>query len=142
MPVRAVRGGKNRTRVRIKFKAAKDTPHELDALNKTEKDYYDRLYLRLLAGEILWIGVQAFKLRMADNTYYTPDFVTLEADGSMVVHEVKGFWRDDARVKWKVAAREFFMFRFIAVQRKRGSKSKEFETEEYCDDQTSDALDS
>ena len=141
MPVRTVRSGENRARARIKFIASRDTPHELDLLNKTERDYYDQLHLKVLAGETLWIGIQAFKLRMADNTYYTPDFVTLEADGSMVVHEVKGFWRDDARVKWKVAAREFFMFRFLAVQRKRGSRGKEFETEEYHDDQKHAALD-
>jgi hypothetical protein len=38
----------------------------------------------------------------------------LRGDGSLEVHEVKGFWEDDARVKVKVAA-SLFPFRFIAV---------------------------
>ena len=31
------------------------------------------------------------------------------------MHEVKGFWRDDARAKIKIAA-DLYPFRFIAVQ--------------------------
>lgn len=49
------------------------------------------------------------------NTFYTPDFAVMRADGALEVHEVKGFWTDDARVKIKVAADQYPM-RFIAVK--------------------------
>ena len=39
------------------------------------------------------------------------------ADGQMEAHEVKGFWRDDARAKIKIAADQY-PFRFIAVTAK------------------------
>jgi len=37
----------------------------------------------------------------------------------MEMHEVKGFWQDDARVKVKVAA-SLYPFRFVALTHKRG----------------------
>lgn len=36
----------------------------------------------------------------------------------MECHEVKGFWRDDARAKIKIAA-DLYPFRFIAVMKRR-----------------------
>ena len=56
--------------------------------------------------------------RSADATRYTPDFLVELPGGLLELHEVKGFWRDDARVKFKVAAELFPMFRFVAVKRK------------------------
>lgn len=67
------------------------------------------------AGEILWHRFEDIKLRLANNTFYTPDFDVLAADGVMELHEVKGFWQDDARVKIKIAADQY-PFRFIAVR--------------------------
>ena len=55
------------------------------------------------------------KLRLADKTFYTPDFAVMAGDGFMEMHEVKGFWTDDARVKIKVAADQY-PFRFIAFK--------------------------
>ena len=63
---------------------------------------------------ILWFRFEGIKLRLADNTFYTPDFAVMRADGQLECHEVKGFWQDDARVKIKVAADQY-PFRFIAV---------------------------
>ena len=57
------------------------------------------------------------KFRLADNTFYTPDFALMRPDGQIEIHEVKGFWQDDARVKIKVAS-EMYPFKFIAVQAK------------------------
>lgn len=84
-------------------------------MNKTETAYEAHLKLRMLAGEVLWYRFEPFKLRLADNTFYSPDFGVMLADGVIECHEVKGFWQDDARVKIKVAA-EQHPFRFIAVQ--------------------------
>ena len=84
-------------------------------MNKTEKAYADHLALLQRAGELLWFRFEGVKLRLADNTFYTPDFAVLAADGVMELHEVKGFWQDDARAKIKIAADQY-PFRFIAVR--------------------------
>ena len=88
-------------------------------LNKTEQSYQDHLELLMRAGEILWYKFEGVTLRLADNRcHYTPDFAVMLSDNVLEMHEVKGFWTDDARVKIKVAA-EQFPFRFIAIRRIR-----------------------
>ena len=86
-------------------------------LNKTEAAYDAHLAAQQHAGQILWRKFEGLKLRLADNTFYTPDFAVMAADGLMECHEVKGFWQDDARAKIKVAA-DLYPFRFIAVRAK------------------------
>lgn len=83
--------------------------------NKTEAAYEAVLEARRIAGEVAWYKFEGVKLRLADNTFYTPDFAVMLADGQMQMHEVKGFWQDDARVKIKVAA-DLYPFSFIAVR--------------------------
>lgn len=85
------------------------------ALNKTEQAYADHLELLRAAGQIVWHRFEGVKLRLADNTFYTPDFAVMASDGVMEMHEVKGFWTDDARVKIKVAADQY-PFRFMAFK--------------------------
>lgn len=85
-------------------------------MNKTEAAFASRLRLMQLAGEIHSFKFTDVTLKIGDDCRYTPDFMVLENDGTMTFYEVKGFWRDDARVKIKVAARTFPMFRFVAVQ--------------------------
>jgi len=88
--------------------------YEPGTMNKTEEAYDAHLKLLLHAGEILWYKFEGIKLRLADRTFYTPDFFVMDKDGMFEAHEVKGFWEDDARVKIKVAAAMFPM-RFLAV---------------------------
>lgn len=89
---------------------------KVGAQNKTEASYEANvLRPALLAGDIAWYRFEGLKLRLADNTFYTPDYAVMLRDGQIEVHEVKGFWTDDARVKIKVAA-EQYPFRFIAVR--------------------------
>ena len=85
-------------------------------MNKTEAEYAARLELLKSAGEIQWYSFEAMKFRLADNTFYTPDFIVLCADGKLEAHEVKGYWTDDARVKTKVAA-EMHPLQFIAAKK-------------------------
>jgi len=56
-----------------------------------------------------------------DGADYLParDDKRLLASGELECHEVKGFWRDDARVKIKVAA-SIYPFRFVAVRKVKG----------------------
>lgn len=85
-------------------------------MNKTETAYAQHLQLLQHAGEITWFAFEALKLRLADATFYEIDFVVLVRSGELEIHEVKGHWEDDARVKIKVAA-QLFPFRFIAVKK-------------------------
>lgn len=84
------------------------------AMNKTEAAYESDLRDAKSLGDIQWYRFEGVKLRLADNTFYTPDFAVMAADNVMECHEVKGFWRDDARAKIKIAA-EQYPFRFKAV---------------------------
>lgn len=88
---------------------------KVGALNKTESAYAARLQSLKDAGQIAWFKFEGLKLRLADNTFYTPDFAVMLADGTIECHEVKGFWQEDARVKIKVAA-DLYPFRFIAIR--------------------------
>ena len=84
-------------------------------MNKTEAAYDEHLGKLKMLGRILWYKFEGITLRLADNTRYTPDFAVMSADGVMEMHEVKGQWQDDARVKIKVAA-SIFPFRFMAIK--------------------------
>lgn len=94
--------------------------------NNTEKAYGSDLELLKRAGEIAWYAFEGVKLRLADNTFYTPDFAVMRSSGELEMHEVKGFWTDDARVKIKVAA-SLFPLKFIAARKtKTGWETEEF----------------
>ena len=84
-------------------------------MNKTEAAYAATLDARRYAGEVAWFKFEGVKLRLADNTFYTPDFAVMLADGALEMHEVKGFWQDDARAKIKIAA-DLYPMRFVAIQ--------------------------
>lgn len=102
-------------------------PHTPGTLNKTEQAFDAHLEQLLAAGEILWKGFEAIKLKIARRCFYTPDFVVLNTDQTVTLYEVKGFWEDDARVKIKAAAEKFMLFRFVAVTFDRKSKDWAFE---------------
>jgi hypothetical protein len=88
---------------------------KLGQMNKTEQAYAEFLEIRRREGAIIWSRFEGVKLRLADSTFYTPDFAVMAADSVMEMHEVKGFWTDDARVKIKVAADQY-PFRFYAMK--------------------------
>lgn len=99
-------------------------------MNKTEAAYARHLEGLKQSGEVLWWRFEAMKLRLADNCFYTADFAVLRADHTLELHEVKGHWSDDARVKIKVAASEY-PIRFIAVRALPKSKGGGWEVEEF-----------
>ncbi len=88
-------------------------------MNKTEQAYALTLEARRQAGHLAWYKFEGMKFRLADATFYTPDFMVLLASGELQAHEIKGFWTDDARVKIKVAAATHPVA-FVAIQRKSG----------------------
>ena len=99
-------------------------------MNKTEAAYAAHLDQRKQAGEILTYHFEAYTLKLADNCRYTPDFMVLLPDGTMQFHEVKGYWMDDAKVKIKVAARQFPHI-FLAIRKTKDG----WETTDFTDPQ-------
>ena len=98
-------------------------------MNNTEFEYSKKLELMKQSGEILWYSFEAITLKLADDTRYTPDFVVMDRDGVLELHEVKGspfVFRDDAKVKVKVCA-EKFPFRMLVVYPEKGGGWKRVE---------------
>jgi hypothetical protein len=94
--------------------------HVVGKMNKMEKAYANVLETRKRDGLIRDFKFEALKLRLADLTFVTFDYLVIAADDVLELHEVKGFWEDDARVKVKVAAEQFPWFRFLGITRRRG----------------------
>lgn len=87
-------------------------PNLFRGMNKTEERRAIELEALKRSGEItLWM-YEAVTLKLADDTRYTPDFFVMLNDGTIRFEETKGFLRDDALVKIKVAA-ALFPFRFV-----------------------------
>jgi hypothetical protein len=57
------------------------------------------------AGDIADWKFESVKLRLADGCYYIPDFMVIETLSPLKIKfvEIKGFLRDDARVKFLTA---------------------------------------
>jgi hypothetical protein len=87
-------------------------------MNKTEAQYAQHLALRQRDGDIVWYRFEGLKFRLADNTFYSPDFAVMRANGEIELHEVKGFMMDDANVKVKVAADQY-PFQFFVVRKSK-----------------------
>lgn len=79
-------------------------------MNKTEAAFFEILKAEH-PGHI--VRAQSVTLILANGVRYTPD---VSLDG-VDFYEVKGFMRDDAAVKLKVAAAQFTEYRFHLVKR-------------------------
>ena len=73
-------------------------------MSKLEEAYAQNPELQKQAGDILWWAYESWKFRLADRTWYTPDFMIMWADGTIEAHETKGFMEKAANIKIKVAA--------------------------------------
>lgn len=85
-------------------------------MNKTEARFKAEF---LDTVEEVWFASYAsVKLRLADRTWYTPDFFVWTGK-HVHVYEVKGSWKaphqEDSRVKLKVAAEAYPQFKFFAA---------------------------
>lgn len=103
---------------------------KVGAMNKTEAAYATTLEQRRAAGEVAWFKFEGIKLRLADNTFYTPDFFVMLADGVLEAHEVKGYWQDDARAKIKIAA-DLYPMRFVAIRARAKKEGGGWAVEEF-----------
>jgi hypothetical protein len=94
-------------------------------MNGLESAWAVQLDILKAAGEVVWWGFETVKLRLAKNTHITIDFMVMLADGTIEFQDTKGFWRDDARAKTKVAAELFPMFRFVAMTKDKAGWKRE-----------------
>jgi len=86
-------------------------------MNRTEASFAERLKIEQLSGSVLWWAFEAMKFRLADNTFYTPDFAVLYSDGMLRLIDTKGttkkdgkykpFVEEDAAIKMKICAETF-----------------------------------
>lgn len=77
--------------------------------------------LKLNALPHLTVAYHAMKLQLASGCWYEPDIVAWDINLSrLLVYEVKGFARDDAIVKLKVAARVYPWISFWLVWKDKG----------------------
>jgi hypothetical protein len=107
-------------------------------MNKLEAAYAQQLERDRRAGLIMSWHFEPVKFRLANKTTYTPDFMitrTYELRAywlnGIEFHETKGFWREDARVKIKVAAEIFPMFKFLGITKKRVRDGGGWNVEEF-----------
>lgn len=83
-------------------------------MNKTESKYCQKLELLKRAGEVIDYVFEPFGMKLTDKTYYHPDFLVVYKNRFEII-EVKGFMRDDAAVKLKIAKAKFPWFQFKLV---------------------------
>lgn len=98
--------------------------HKRGAMNKTETVFSQFLDIQHKAGLITWWEFQPMTFKLASDCRFTPDFVTLR-DGVFTMIDTKGskrkksdgsvtFWaEEDAKIKIRVAARQFPFFRWV-----------------------------
>lgn len=89
-------------------------------MNGLERDYAMHLHAKMREGQIEKYWYESFKIRLADKTWFTPDFLVLTKEGFLEFHETKGFMMDDANVKLKVAA-ENWPFKFWLIKKQKGT---------------------
>jgi len=83
-------------------------------MNKQEAQYAQYLELLRKSLQIIHWSYESIKLRLADRTWYTPDFLVI-----------------NARVKIKVAAEQYPMFRFKAVKPRAKKRGGGYDVEEF-----------
>ena len=65
---------------------------------------------------ISWWGFEKLRIRLANGAWFKPDFAVIR-EGRLEFHEVKGMWREAARVRIKVAS-EVIPVKFIVVRKR------------------------
>ncbi len=95
---------------------ANQTTHDMNA---TEERYAAHLEFLRAAGDIIWWKFGAIRLHLGSGAWFKPDFAVVTLTGAVEFHEIKGFQREAAIVRWKVAA-FLFPFRFLMIAWRKG----------------------
>jgi len=92
----------------------------LDRMNKLERHYSWFLDGLVESGVVTRYRFGEVKVRLADKTWYSPDFQVWLHYGRVVMVETKGWCRDDAAVKFKVARERYSEYQWMMVGRSKG----------------------
>lgn len=103
-----------------------------DKMNGTEKAYSMRLEAMRQRGEILGWLFHPLRVRLADSTYYEVDFLVLQADMRMAIHEVKGgYTTDKGQIKIRLCAEVLPWFVFCKATKQPERRGGGWVLEEY-----------
>ncbi|MCP4448261.1 MAG: DUF1064 domain-containing protein [Myxococcales bacterium] len=99
-------------------------------MNTLETAWSEHLAAELAAGNICAYWYEPISLRLAKLCNYKPDFMVIDAEGFVEIHETKGFMQEAANVRIKVAAEKFpqFVFKLIKARRKKDGGGYTVET--------------
>ncbi len=86
-------------------------------MNKTEAEFAMILEARANHNEIKQAKFEQIKIRIGEGCWYIPDFFVERHVGKPLFIEIKGFLRDDARVKF-LAAKELHTWADFEMWRK------------------------
>lgn len=97
-------------------------------MNKTERLYSRHLDHLKQIGHISAYWYEPWKIRIADNCTWTPDFVVINTDGTIEWQDTKSWWakakkvgiEEDALIKMKAAAEMYPQFKVLATWFKDG----------------------
>lgn len=87
--------------------------------NRGERAYGLELSMQRNDGKVAWFAFQPVTLKLANDCRYTADYLVQYPDGSLELVDVKGrkgagYWcEEDAKIKIRVAADKFPMFKFV-----------------------------
>ncbi len=112
-------------RIRLSKEQAKkfgiiDTPKHSRGMNRLESRFAAELAAWKATGQIEWWGYESLKLRLAKGAWFKPDFLVIDEFGKFIIYETKGFMRESANVRIKVAAETYRFFKFIVVRLVKG----------------------
>ena len=82
--------------------------------SELEARYHAHLLSEMKQGRIERVDYEPVRLRLAEGCWYTPDFRVIR-DGKTEFHETKGYMREAARVRLRVAA-ELHPYTFYLVR--------------------------
>jgi hypothetical protein len=108
--------GKARTGQPTSTPSAPSAPYR----SKWEAERAQILEVQKRGGMIRDWRYEAVRLKLADGAWYKSDFVVRHNDGGIELEEVKGYWREAARVRWKVAIENYGAYFDFSLWTKQG----------------------
>lgn len=88
--------------------------------SKWDRERNDYLETMMFARRLRRFRYEPMRLRLADGSWYKPDFLVEHNDGRLELEEVKGYRREAAIVRFKVARELYPMFTFTMITKRNG----------------------
>jgi hypothetical protein len=96
----------------------------IEYASRLEAEFAAELQWWKESGQIQIWRYEPIVLRLGPGLTYRPDFWVVWKDGSVGFVEVKGWMRDDARVKLLTAAEQYPEFRFLLATKPGGKRGQ------------------